>query len=63
MMLPGIGPTRIVDLINGGKPWGKWEDFWKGVNGVTKENTDDWRQNGIAGGSVDVILNGTCEWV
>ncbi|HYV13308.1 MAG TPA: DNA/RNA non-specific endonuclease [Pyrinomonadaceae bacterium] len=63
MLLPGIGPTRIVDLINGGKAWGKWEDFWKGVNGVTKETTDDWRTNGIAGGAVTVTLNGTCEWV
>lgn len=61
MLLPGIGPTRIVDLINGGKAWGKWEDLWKNVDGVTKETTDSWR-GGIAGG-VDVTLTGTCEWV
>ena len=62
MLLPGIGPTRIVDLINGGKAWGKWEDLWKGVNGVTKETTDEWRTAGIPGG-VSVVLNGTTEWV
>jgi len=61
MLLPGIGPNRLVDLINGGKAWGKWEDLWKSVDGVTKETTDSWR-GGIAGG-VDVTLTGTCEWV
>ena len=61
MQLPGIGPTRIVDLINGGKAWATWGDIWKNVNGVTKETTDEWR-SGIGGG-VDVTLSGTCEWV
>jgi hypothetical protein len=61
MQLPGIGATRIVDLINGGKAWGTWGDLWANVNGVTKETTDGWR-GGIDGG-VDVTLSGTCEWV
>jgi hypothetical protein len=61
MQLPGIGPTRLVDLINGGKAWATWGDIWANVNGVTKETTDGWR-GGIDGG-VDVTLSGTCEWV
>ncbi|HSE15983.1 MAG TPA: hypothetical protein VLB46_02960 [Pyrinomonadaceae bacterium] len=60
MQLPGIGPTRIVELINGGIAWATWGDLWKNVNGVTKEVTDSWR-SGIGSG-VDVTLSGTCEW-
>lgn len=59
--LPGIGPTRISDLINGGKAWGSWEKLWEGVNGVTEDITDEWRK-GIDG-NVTVTLTGTTEWV
>ena len=60
MLLPGIGPTRIQDLINGGRAWPSWGQMWKEVNGVTEETTDGWRQ-GLDGGAT-VTLSGTCEW-
>jgi len=61
MQLPGIGSTRIKELINDGKAWGSWEKLWEGVNGVTEDVTNQWRQ-GLAGG-VTVTLTGTTEWV
>jgi DNA/RNA non-specific endonuclease len=60
LQLPGIGPGRIVELINGGRAWGTWGDLWANVNGVTKETTDSWR-GGIDGGAI-VTLTGTTEW-
>ena len=60
LKLPGIGPGRIDQLINGGKAWGSWREVWENVNGVTEEVTKEWRQG--LDGDVSVVLNGSSEW-
>jgi hypothetical protein len=59
LRLPGIGETRINDLINGG-PWRSFTQIAEKVDGVTLTTTDGWKK-GIDG-NVKVQLTGTSEW-
>jgi hypothetical protein len=60
MRLPGIGATRIDDLIKQG-PYGSWALVADRVSGVTAATVASWRA-GLDGG-VQVTLNGTTTWV
>jgi hypothetical protein len=60
MLLPGIGPGRIDQLIGDEKPWASWRQIWESINGVTEDMVEGWKK-GLAGG-VKVHLNGSSEW-
>jgi hypothetical protein len=59
MHLPGIGPTRVNELIAEG-PYSSWAAVSTKVNGVTEATVAGWRA-GLAGG-VQVTLTGTTAW-
>ena len=60
LRLPGIGPTRIDQLIGDGSPWRSWRQIWETVSGVTEDTVEEWRK-GLEGG-VTVQLTGSSDW-
>jgi hypothetical protein len=62
MQLPGIGPGRLSELIHGGVAWRDLKEIWETVNGVTEATAKAWITNGLEGGKVTVVLNGSSEW-
>ena len=60
LLLPGIGPSRVDDLIGDTKPWQSFRQIWENVSGVTEDTVEGWRQGLEDGGKVQ--LNGKTEW-